>query len=569
MYRAEEILTHLLQSDSDSDADDGASLDETSFNNVEIEEFSEDEIELDDAVIESALKRSDTFTIDKIFYNKAKDFKWNTEPTTNQSFLPTWFPPTLSSRTNTCQSGSDYFSLIFNHEIIDKIRSYTNQRINVEDHTSALELNAFFGLLIMFGVTKKNLIDVNELWSYDSIHHIDYANACMPRERFKFLCSKIVFDQESSRISRAHDKIGKIRELLDLFQRNIELMTPGENLCVDEQLYSFRGRCGFKQYMQSKPAKYGIKYWALVDVQSSYVLNTKLYLGKINKNDKQATNVGENIVVNLAQTYFNKQTRTLTADNFFSSIKLAQLLYSKNILFIGTLRKNKPEIPVEFYANRNKQINSFMFGFNNELSIVSYVPKKNKAVLLLSTLHNNKEIEEDSQKPISILFYNQTKGGVDTVDHLIENFTCRRKTNRWTFNVLMYLLDLAAHNSFCLFKLKNKTSILTNEKRLRRMQLESLALDLMKPFIFKRAQDISLKNTGIKLSLIESFKRIGQPIEKKVEIKAKTDTKRQRCAICVGNDSKYSKTCSTCHNTVCNKHCKVLNTVYCDKCFEM
>ena len=167
MYRAEEILTHLLQSDSDSDADDGASLDETSFNNVEIEEFSEDEIELDDAVIESALKRSDTFTIDKIFYNKAKDFKWNTEPTTNQSFMPTWFPPTLSSRTNTCQSGSDYFSLIFNHEIIDKIRSYTNQRINVEDHTSALELNAFFGLLIMFGVTKKNLIDVNELWSYD------------------------------------------------------------------------------------------------------------------------------------------------------------------------------------------------------------------------------------------------------------------------------------------------------------------------------------------------------------------------------------------------------------------
>ncbi len=52
-------------------------------------------------------------------------------------------------------------------------------------------------------------------------------------------------------------------------------------------------------------------------------------------------------------------------------------------------------------------------------------------------MHTTKKIDEDTNKSDSVLFYNETKGGVDTVDHLIESFSCRRKTYRWTFNILM------------------------------------------------------------------------------------------------------------------------------------
>jgi len=31
--------------------------------------------------------------------------------------------------------------------------------------------------------------------------------------------------------------------------------------------------------MPSKPAKYGIKFWSFVDVQSGYLIDTNIYLG--------------------------------------------------------------------------------------------------------------------------------------------------------------------------------------------------------------------------------------------------------------------------------------------------
>jgi len=167
-------------------------------------------------------------------------------------------------------------------------------------------------------------------------------------------------------------------------------------------------------------------------------------------------------------------------------------------------------------------------------------------------MHTIKKIDEDTNKPDSVLFYNVTKGGVDTVDHLIESFSCRRETNRWTFNILMYLLDVAAHNAVCLFKIKKN---LTNDKRLRRTELQSLAINLMKPYIEYRAEYYSINNVGIKSSLIECFKRCGFTIKKEQPIKTKIDSKRHQCYLCIGKDSKHSNICSMCNNTVCKNHC--------------
>jgi hypothetical protein len=36
-------------------------------------------------------------------------------------------------------------------------------------------------------------------------------------------------------------------------------------MTVDEQIVAFRGKCPMRQYMKSKPAKYGINFWARLD----------------------------------------------------------------------------------------------------------------------------------------------------------------------------------------------------------------------------------------------------------------------------------------------------------------
>ena len=60
-----------------------------------------------------------------------------------------------------------------------------------------------------------------------------------------------------------------------------------------------------------------------------------------------------------------------------------------------------------------------MFGFTMDTTILSYVPKKNRCVILLFTLlHDGIVDEEKERKPEVILYYNQTKGGVDNLNKL-------------------------------------------------------------------------------------------------------------------------------------------------------
>ena len=68
-------------------------------------------------------------------------------------------------------------------------------------------------------------------------------------------------------------------------------------------------------------------------------------------------------------------------------------------------------------------------------------------------MQDNAGFESPGKKiPEIINHYNLNKGGVDTVDHLISLYSCRRKTNRWAMNFIYYLLDLAlqTHLSFLL-----------------------------------------------------------------------------------------------------------------------
>ena len=88
--------------------------------------------------------------------------------------------------------------------------------------------------------------------------------------------------------------------------------------------------------------------------------------------------------------------------------------------YTGTIKKNKGEVPHSLFPSSQRLVNSSIFGFQNDSTIVSYVPKKNKAVILFSTFHNSNEIVIDqNEKPRIILDYNKYRGGVDTLDQVV------------------------------------------------------------------------------------------------------------------------------------------------------
>ena len=53
------------------------------------------------------------------------------------------------------------------------------------------------------------------------------------------------------------------------------------------------------------------------------------------------------------------------------------------------------------------------------ITLVSYTPKPNKQVVLLSTMHHSPEENETTKKPEKMMYYNKTKGGVDSLYQLV------------------------------------------------------------------------------------------------------------------------------------------------------
>ena len=169
------------------------------------------------------------------------------------------------------------------------------------------------------------------------------------------------------------------------------------------------GNCPFRIYMPSKPNPYGIKIWVLSDVNTKYTWNLQVYVGKTGTAPER--NQGKRVVLDLIDGL--KSGRGITTDNFSTSYDLAQELLNKNFTLVGTLRKIRKEIPPILMPSKQREIYSSQYTFTANTCLVGYVPKKNKAIILLPTMHNQVKNEDQTKKPEIILHYNETKIGVD------------------------------------------------------------------------------------------------------------------------------------------------------------
>ncbi|KAJ7984140.1 hypothetical protein DPEC_G00364240 [Dallia pectoralis] len=278
----------------------------------------------------------------------------------------------------------------------------------------AVELRAYAGLLILAGVYRSRGEAAASLWDAESGRPI--FRASMPLKVFYAYSSLLRFDDRETRPARrAVDKLAAVRELWDKWSARLpSLYNPVPDATVDEQLVPFRGRCPFRQYMPSKPARYGIKAWVCCDARSSYAWKMQVYTGKTR--DGPERNLGARVVLDLTEGL--PRDHTVTCDNFFTSYELAQrLLADKGLALVGTVRKNKPELPPALLATKTRRVLLSAFAFTPIATLVSYLARRNRNVLLLSTLHADARLSDRAdRKPALILDYNRNKGGVDNLD---------------------------------------------------------------------------------------------------------------------------------------------------------
>ena len=189
-----------------------------------------------------------------------------------------------------------------------------------------------------------------------------------------------------------NDKLAPIRYIVELFNGSLkEVYTPGPLLCVDEQLIEYHGRVAFRQYIPTKPGKFGIKVFWLVDAENNFPLKCLFYIGgpKLSEKEKNnANSIPEAVVFNICEDYLSCG-RNITIDNWFTSGNLAERLLDHRTTLMGTIRRNSRHIPPAAKCTDSRRRKDCRHYGNNKHVLCSFWEKANAPVLLLYTMHSN------------------------------------------------------------------------------------------------------------------------------------------------------------------------------------
>lgn len=438
-------------------------------------------------------------------------------------------------------------------EIVGIIVKCTNEEGNrvfdIWNETTPNEIYTYLGLIILAGVYRGRFEPIIHLWNVENGRSI--FGQAMSRDRFQALTRVMRFDDKNTRVERRErDKMAPIRDVTDKFVTRCRVLyKPGFQVCVDEQLVVYRGRCPFKVYIPSKPGKYGLKVWACADVKTSYVSNLELYTGRQGRGPE----VGQPTRVVLQMTSpIAGSGRGCTGDNFFSSLTLTQSLLTQKITYCGTVRKNRRFLPPAILETKGREVKSSVFAFTEDITLVSYIPKKQKNVILMSSQHHNNEVHEarEDRKPEIILHYNKTKGAVDTADQLIRTYSCQRKSRRWPMIFFQHLVDTAALNSSVIF-FSLHPNYNTGKPQRRRLFLEQLAKNLIAPAIAARRPAAPPRVIDVPARVYRDD--------------ANNPRKRKRCDRCPrASDKKTTETCSACNKAICKQHLRIVCDPSCE-----
>ena len=150
----------------------------------------------------------------------------------------------------------------------------------------------------------------------------------------------IRFDNKSTREERKKlDKLAPIKEIFEIFAQNCKnVYSTSKCAAVYEKLKVFRGKCGFKQYILSISAKYGLKIFALVDGITFYTSKMEVYVIMQPEERYQQNNRAAEVVKQLCH-HISGSGRNITMDNWFTSYDLTKDLLSHNLNIVGTLKK--------------------------------------------------------------------------------------------------------------------------------------------------------------------------------------------------------------------------------------
>lgn len=459
------------------------------------------------------------------------------------------------------------FESFFTEELIQLIVSETNRyarqfldknkenrkpksRTNLWYDTNENEIRTFLALLLIQGVDSKP--DSKLYFTRRESIESPFFSRIISEKRF-FLIQKFLHFCNNEEFATSHTtkKLYKIAPIINyLRDKFMTIYIPEKNIAIDESLIGWKGNLSWKQYIPSKRRRFGIKMFALCESATGYVYNFFLYTGATTiYGDSNYPNepISSRIVLELIHPLLN-QGYCLYTDNYYTNIDLLDKLAQKRTDCVGTMRKNRVNIPVELKAKKLKKGDHIAL-YRRKQMVLKWYDKRE--VIFASSLHDDSKTIVTArggglvEKPKVVLDYNANMGGVDLADSNLHYYSsARNRLKKYYMKIFRHFLDMTTLNCYKIYcKLGGKKHRI------------NFILDLAEAMIEKYAEKQNSSSsrrskTPRPSRLIERHFPSFIPPTKKAK-------PTKRCHVChkkgIRKESRYW--CANCHTGLCPAPC--------------
>lgn len=448
------------------------------------------------------------------------------------------------------------FEHFFDSEVLDHIKSETNRyaksKNNHTFHVSEEDLKIFLGFLIFSGY--HTLPSEKDYWSNTEDLGIKLVKEAMSKKTYIELKRYLHFQDNSAAASNNHDKGFKVRPLINLVNKKFQQFGVFEkDLSIDEMMVKYFGHHPIKQFIKTKPIRFGYKFWAMCGV-TGYCFNFDLYCGRKEKTDHVPKTLGSAVVEQMLSIIEDPNSHCAYFDNYFSSYDLFRSLKEKGFRATGTVRENRTKkCPLKDSKILQKEARGaldYRFDSDNQILFVRW--KDNKCVTVgtnfepVEPFSNVYRWDSEQKKKVAVLQpavianYNKYMGGVDHHDWLLQKHCISIRGKKWYWPIFTRVVDMAIVNAYVIHKALegNKAMSIKDFRR-------SIATTYLKLGFGKQRSGSLCSNPSKSTVLLDSR------FDQKNHIIASRE-KQRRCQMheCSGKPRTY---CKKCDITLCVK----------------
>lgn len=296
----------------------------------------------------------------------------------------------------------------------------------------------YVGIIIMMGIDRKPAADMH--WQTHGMWSSNLINSTMSRDKFRLIGTYL-----SIGIPNQNDKLARVRELSELINKlSVKYYKPRSNLTIDESMIAYKGKHGLKQYIPMKPTKWGFKAFLLCESTTGYCYKHLFYGGPGLEEFRPIR-----ICHHLCEGLDNKGIH-IYADNYYSSVRLAEELLEKNIYFTGTIRQTSKGLPNLKEILKDLRPNEKLYFQKKNITV--YLWRDKKTVKLISNYFGPRiDISSPKNLPLALTSYRKFMSGVDKFDQSLQYYAYPHKFKKWWKFFFVYLIEIVIYNSFIIY----------------------------------------------------------------------------------------------------------------------